>query len=42
MKKRVLCMVLSVVLAAAVMTPALAAGGKTPTVVVSGYSSCQL
>ncbi|MBQ9551442.1 MAG: alpha/beta fold hydrolase [Clostridia bacterium] len=42
MKKRLLCMFLTVVLAAAGMTPALAASDKTPTVVVSGYSSCQL
>lgn len=42
MKKRVLSFLMVILLAAAVMSPALAASDKTPTVIVPGYSSCQL
>ncbi len=38
MKKRVLSFLMVILLAAAVMSPALAASDKTPTGIVPGYS----
>ncbi len=42
MKKRIICIVMTAILFFAVITPALAAGGNVPTIIVPGYSSCEL